>query len=236
MREVRQTNAEQLVVDATSGVVPGTPVAWTDGRLSGYVYDFVTWHTDGGCGSGCPASDDYKRLTVEVTLTGASEPSHPALVSTLVADPAAAPSGSVSNGTQNPLASPSTSCQNAQGAQATCSNGLSNGTPATWFFYDTPATATYSPPSGSHPTHPTVAPSGTCSSSSTSGCPVPDLMGSAPPAGSATAHQSPVVELSRATQPAEMTAGQATLCHRPAPHPRRGSGPSSLPAWTIERR
>jgi hypothetical protein len=45
MREVRQTNAEQLVVDATSGVVPGTPVAWTDGRLSGYVYDFVTWHT-----------------------------------------------------------------------------------------------------------------------------------------------------------------------------------------------
>jgi hypothetical protein len=61
-------------------------------------------------------------------------------------------------------------------------------------------------------------------------------MGSAPPAGSATAHQSPVVELSRATQPAEMTAGQATLCHRPAPHPRHGSGPSSLPAWTIERR
>ena len=175
---------EPLVVDATNGQVPGAPVAWTDGRLSGFVYDFVTSHTDGGCGSGCPTSADYRRVTVEVTLTGAAAPSHPALMSTIVADPTAMPAGSVSNGTQDPLQSQWTSCQDSQGVTEPCSSGLANGSPVTWFFYDTPATQTYSAPTASHATHPTVAPTGTCTSSTTSGCPVPDLMGASPPAGS----------------------------------------------------
>jgi hypothetical protein len=181
------SNSEPLVVDATNGLVSGTPTAWSDGRLSGQIYDFVTWHTDAGCGSGCPAANDYKRITVEVTLSGASEPKHPALVSAIVVDPNAAPAGFVSNGTQNPLQSPSTSCINAQGVLAPCSNGLGNGTPNTWFLYDTPATSTYAAPTANHPTHTTVAvpPSGTCNPTHTADCPVPDLMGSAPPTGSA---------------------------------------------------
>jgi hypothetical protein len=181
-------STEPLVVDATNGLVPGTPTAWSDGRLSGYIYDFVTWHTDGGCGSGCPAANDYKRITVEVTLNRASEPKHPALVSALVADPNAAPAGFVSNGTENPLQSPSTSCLNAQGVLAPCSNGLGNGTPQTWFLFDTPATSTYAAPSTNHPTHATVAPTNTtCTTTqTTSNCPVPDLMGSSPPAGDST--------------------------------------------------
>jgi hypothetical protein len=161
-------------------------VAWSDGRLSGNIYDFVTWATDPGCGSGCPSSADYKRVTVEVTLTGASEPSHPALVSTLVVDPNAAPTGFVSNGTQNPLQSPQTSCLNAQGVLAPCTNGLGNGTPNTWFLYDTPATSTYAAPTASHTTHATVAPTGSCSGGNTSGCPVPDLMATSQPAGTTT--------------------------------------------------
>jgi hypothetical protein len=173
---------EPLVVDATNGLVPGTPVAWTDGRFGGFIYDFVTWHTDGRCGSGCPSSADYKRLTVEVTLTGARAASHPALVSTVVIDPSAAPSGA--SGGSNPLQSQWTTCQDAQGASQPCSSGLSNGSPSTWFFYDTPATQSYAAPTGNHATHATVAPTGTCSGSTTSGCPVPDLIGTTAPGGS----------------------------------------------------
>jgi Tfp pilus assembly protein PilV len=40
---------------------------WSDGTVEGKVYDFVTWHSDGHCGSACPTKADYKRLTVVVT-------------------------------------------------------------------------------------------------------------------------------------------------------------------------
>jgi Tfp pilus assembly protein PilV len=40
---------------------------WKDGLVEGSVYDFVTWHADGKCGAKCPASANYKRLTVIVT-------------------------------------------------------------------------------------------------------------------------------------------------------------------------
>ena len=61
---------------------------WTDGPVSGRLYDFVTWHTDKNCGAKCPAKEDYKRITVVATVTvpsGAHEPSS-IRVSTLVAE------------------------------------------------------------------------------------------------------------------------------------------------------
>jgi prepilin-type N-terminal cleavage/methylation domain-containing protein len=184
------SSTEPFVVDTTNGLVSPTGTPWSDssGRLSGYIYDFVTWHSnDPVCGSGlsfpCQTANDYKRVTVVVTLTGASEPRNPALVSALVVDPNAAPAGFVSgpNG-RIQLQSPSTSCVNAQGTPAPCGDGLGNGTPQTWFLYDTPATSNYAAPIANHPTHATVA----CPAGMTSGCPIPDLMDSSPPAGSST--------------------------------------------------
>jgi hypothetical protein len=59
---------------------------------------------------------------------------------------------------------------------------------STWYLYDTPATfAAREEIVGSHATHATVAPSGTCNESSSTGCPVPDLMGTQqPPAPAVT--------------------------------------------------
>jgi prepilin-type N-terminal cleavage/methylation domain-containing protein len=62
---------------------------WKDGVLSGSVYDFVTWHTDKNCGVKCPTQENYKRLTVVVTLavpSGARQVA-PVRVSTLIAEP-----------------------------------------------------------------------------------------------------------------------------------------------------
>jgi Tfp pilus assembly protein PilV len=61
------------------GIVSGSPSGrecskyvgaceWKDGLVEGSVYDFVTWHSDGKCGAKCPASANYKRLTVVVTV------------------------------------------------------------------------------------------------------------------------------------------------------------------------
>jgi Tfp pilus assembly protein PilV len=64
------------------------PCEWVDGLASGTVYDFVTWHTDGNCGAKCPASENYKRLTVVVTIkvpNAGSEQPAPVRVSTLIA-------------------------------------------------------------------------------------------------------------------------------------------------------
>jgi Tfp pilus assembly protein PilV len=60
---------------------------WKDGLVEGSVYDFVTWHTDGKCGLKCPASADYKRLTVIVTAKVPAGNHEPAAVrvTTLIA-------------------------------------------------------------------------------------------------------------------------------------------------------
>ncbi|HEV2975556.1 MAG TPA: hypothetical protein VGX69_11290 [Solirubrobacteraceae bacterium] len=97
------TETEPLVVatTATSGMIAPSPSGrecsnsigaceWKDGQMSGKVYDFVSWHTDGKCGSECLASKNYKRLTVAVTLTTPSGASTiaPTRVSTFRAEPA----------------------------------------------------------------------------------------------------------------------------------------------------
>lgn len=183
------SRTEAFATDPAGAVSPaGQP--WTDGRLSGYVYDFVTSTTDTKCGPGCPASNDYKRITVVVTLTGATHPSKPALVSTVVADPNAAPTGAPQNSVQNPLDSPSTSCQVGTNGNGTpilgpCSNGT-DGTPITNFLYDTGSNGntTRQPITGDHPVHDTISTvinGALCVVSIVPGCQNPNLMGSTPP-------------------------------------------------------
>jgi Tfp pilus assembly protein PilV len=93
------TEAETLAIAASGGAIAAQPTGracssyigaceWKDGVLSGNVYDFVTWHTDKNCGAKCPTKENYKRLTVVVTLTvpsGARQVA-PLRVSTLIAE------------------------------------------------------------------------------------------------------------------------------------------------------
>ncbi|MCA1690024.1 MAG: hypothetical protein LC720_06195 [Actinobacteria bacterium] len=192
---------ESLAIDATNGTLSFTPTPWSDGRLSGSVYVFVTWTSDPNCVGGtiCPASADYRRVTVEVTLNGAASASRPAIVSSLIVDPNATPSGAPANSAQNPLQSPAIQCQNAAGQTVACTNGLGGGTPNTWFLYDTPAmtfagnllgayNTTRQTIAGGHSTHPTIATlnASLCTPLSplavlAAGCQNPDLMGGPPP-------------------------------------------------------
>jgi prepilin-type N-terminal cleavage/methylation domain-containing protein len=189
---------EPLAIDATNGTIPPAVGAWTDGRLTGGVYDFVTWASDPNCAAGtiCPAAQDYRRVTVEVTIDGAARPTNPAIASSVIVDPNATPSGAPANSAQNPLQSPTTQCQNGAGLVVACTNGLGSGTPNNWFLYDTPAmtftgnlfgayNTSRQPPVGAHLTHPTVAVlnSVLCIPLSLlhAGCQNPDLMGASPP-------------------------------------------------------
>lgn len=61
---------------------------WKAGKVSGLLYDFITWHTDTNCGTGCPSKENYKRLTVVATVSVPSGSPEPAAVrvSTLVTE------------------------------------------------------------------------------------------------------------------------------------------------------
>ena len=63
------------------GAVPLAAETWSDGRLSGSVYRFVSWVND-AC---CPATQDYKRLTVVVTVNGRPRLDNPVVLSTYAA-------------------------------------------------------------------------------------------------------------------------------------------------------
>jgi prepilin-type N-terminal cleavage/methylation domain-containing protein len=60
------------------GVVPTTASSWSDGRLSGSVYRFVSW-VDDPC---CTGTQNYKRLTVVVTVNGRPRIDNPVVLST----------------------------------------------------------------------------------------------------------------------------------------------------------
>jgi hypothetical protein len=190
-------SSETLDVDATNGTIT-TVQSWSEGQLGGEIYDFVTWATDPKCSPGCPVNSDYKRITVAVTMSGGLHP-NPVFVSSVVSDPQSTPLGGITNGNAgNPLADPSTTCTDASGHTGKCIAGIDAGDPNTYFLHDWPATNSGTPPvpSSDHSTHPTVgAVSGlTCTSllgligilSNIAGCPVPDLMDSHPPSGTAT--------------------------------------------------
>lgn len=88
------TEAEKLVTGGTRiakepagrkcSTVPGA-CEWGEGNLTGYVYDFVTWHKD----KNCSTEKGYKRLTVVVTVKvpSGSRAVAPVRVSTLLANP-----------------------------------------------------------------------------------------------------------------------------------------------------
>lgn len=101
------TEAEQLAIAKAECVTLKTPCGtisasptgrecsqkvgacqWKDGLVSGNVYDFVTWHTDAKCGLKCPTKENYKRLTVVVTVKVPSGSREVAAVrvSTLIAE------------------------------------------------------------------------------------------------------------------------------------------------------
>jgi hypothetical protein len=169
-------HTEQLVINSTSGKVPAAATTWSDGRIAGKVYRYVTAVNDPNCSDTLCPGDDYKRVTLAVTVDNVGGPKNPIIVSALMADPSAA-IGGVVDGSVNPLNSPNTQCIES-GVLVDCSHTIA-GAVKSFYLYDTPATSTARQEiSGNHATHPTVAPSGTCSGSgSTSGCPVPDLMG-----------------------------------------------------------
>ncbi len=159
----------------TGGMI--APVtAWTDGRFSGNIYDFVTWYSDPTCsqtsspGSACPTTNDYKQVTIVVTLTGAAQPSHPAILSAFLPNPD-------QNSQQNLLTNPTTHCN---GLLTPCTNTLT-GTPQQYFLCD----STYSssscgpPPCTGNNLHNTLV-------SVLGLAPTPDLLGSTLPTGSCT--------------------------------------------------
>ena len=170
--------AEPLVIDATNGKVESIAESWDDGRLKGKIHRYVTCASAEAddCDQGADTSA-YKRIIVAVTVETPLGPKKPITVSTLVGDPDLA-NGEGSNPTENP----DTFCTDPDtGEEVECTEAAT-GTVSTWYLYDTPATNSERQEiAGSHPTHATVAPSGTCTASNTSGCPVPDLMGIDPP-------------------------------------------------------
>jgi hypothetical protein len=188
------STSENLDVDTSGGTV--APVqSWSEGLLSGQIYDFVTWSSDPKCAPGCPASQDYKRITVAITMGGGLQP-NPVYISSVIADPQAEPTGGISNGNSgNPLADPATKCKDSSGNLVGCTSGINSGDPNTFFLHDWPATSGGSPtpPGNDHATHPTVGavngqpctaiPGLALVLSNDTGCPVPDLMDANPPAG-----------------------------------------------------
>ena len=191
---------ETLDVDTTNGTI--VPMrSWTEvtqgGTLKGWIYDFITWSTDSQCSPGCPASQDYKRITVAVTMTQDLQPT-PVWVSSVISDPEAQPTGGINNGSGNPIHDPIVICQTGTGTTGPCASGLNTGTANTYFLHDWAATNSGSPqaPSADHTTHPTVgltAVGGICTTTQAAAtastelnCPVPDLMDTNPPSGTST--------------------------------------------------
>ncbi|WP_320671747.1 prepilin-type N-terminal cleavage/methylation domain-containing protein [Patulibacter defluvii] len=188
--------AEPLVVDGERGRVDATPRPWSDGRLRGTVRAYVSWHRDPYCGSGCPDARNAKRITVAVTVEGRDRARRgPVWLSTLVADPNAAPAGFVADGVRNPVEDPETRCLPDDGPAVPCTRSIGGASAASWFLYDTPAPrGAWEPTAGDHDTHPTVAPFGVCSgltAALAAGCPVPDLLGPEPTPADPTAPADP---------------------------------------------
>ena len=87
------TSTEPLAIASGGACLPApclaaSPTSWSDGRLSGKVYRYVTWVDDTVCGTVCPGSSDFKRVTVAVTEAGDTN-RPPVLTSVAVTDPTA---------------------------------------------------------------------------------------------------------------------------------------------------
>ena len=67
----------------------GLPWTWSDGRLGGEIFRFVTCADDPitaptSAPAGCPSGYDYKRVTVAVSVNGEGGPRKPVLLSSIV--------------------------------------------------------------------------------------------------------------------------------------------------------
>lgn len=183
-------NGTQTTTTPSSGtIVPVT--AWSaplqsGSTVSGYIFDFVTWSADPSCsqtptpGSNCDTSKDYKRVTVVVTMNGATEPAHPMIVSGFVTPP---------NTGKNPLSGSGTTCTNSQGQTVSCTNNPPpNQSPLQYFFCDssyTNGSCTEPISCAGNNLHNTLETVG-------ASAPAPDLLGTTAPSGSCTSGTPPV--------------------------------------------
>ncbi len=169
--------AEELTVDAINGQVFTGPERFDVGsggsQISGYLYRFVTWRDELCAAGACDGTQNTKRLTVAVTLdaSGSLSASPPVWISSIAADPNAAPPGS----DLPPSATP----------------GSGSGSAATWYLYDTRCSQTSRTTiSGDHSTHNTSAYGSssidysTCENADLTKR--PDLMGTTAPPGDAS--------------------------------------------------
>jgi hypothetical protein len=157
--------------------------------VAGKIYRFVSWRDEQCPTLLCDGNQNTKRITVAVTLTGAAHPSKPALVSTIVVKPDAAPAGSTKDSLASPLGDSNTTCQVGSDSggnpiYGSCTNGI-DGTPLDYYLYDTSSQyTTRQPISGDHTTHNTIASvTGVLCSLVTfvPGCQEPNLTGTTPP-------------------------------------------------------
>ena len=132
------TATEPLVINGCSYTLNGSstqiaggtvaPVtSWSDGHFTGNMFDFITWVNDPTCsqtqtaGSNCPTTNDYKRITIVVTINGATEPANPAIVSELLPNPNQYSSSNPDNATTN--------CTNSSGQTVPCDTVSGSPTP-----------------------------------------------------------------------------------------------------------
>lgn len=163
---------------STSGVISVGACEWSSGtsghaRLSGDIYDFVTWHEESICTTGKCTIDSEKRLTVVVTATTPSSghATRAVTASVLIPEPSAT-SG-------NPAANPEITCGASKEA---CIQGIAKGKATIYTLHDTPVEGVEQT-AENHAVHDTVAPSSSeCTATkTTSTCPKPDLMSSTGP-------------------------------------------------------
>lgn len=163
------TNTDPLVINGCGGVSGGTvqsgAQAWSDSAgHSGSIEDFITWVTDTKCAPGCPATNDFKRITVAIT-NGQGAPYKPILISATIADPHA-------NGGTNPVGNPGVNCTDSQGQTISCTSGLGSGSSITVH----PVNSCSGPPTADSIVHPTIAPLNLLP-------PTPDCLSTSPPTG-----------------------------------------------------
>ena len=134
--------AEALVVAATACTaaapcVTTGPTPWSDGATRGNIYRYVTQAADTLCGTACSSAGtvDHRRVTVAVTVTGRDGPANAQVLSTIMIDPAAQPSGTQT--ASNPV-------------QTTAGTTIGASTGTTYYFTDTPVGAAYSAPASDH--------------------------------------------------------------------------------------
>ncbi|WP_157260610.1 prepilin-type N-terminal cleavage/methylation domain-containing protein [Patulibacter minatonensis] len=199
---------EPLVIDTTDGGVSPTSRTWSDGRLTGRVWSWVSWREDPRCGAGCTAARGGRRVTVVVTVDGTGHGRGPLVTSVVLTDPNAAPAGAMANGARNPLSDPATVCVSASGADVPCSRSIGTGSATSWFLYDTPAKSGDEriAVTADHALHQTVLGTGLCTLVALLGCPVPDLMGDEPPPSGTTVP--PLLDRSSGTTGSEASGGR----------------------------